>query len=472
MVMKRTILTNKQQAALQAYSELITRMNYAAGLGIQYNGARDIYAALGYKNELTFSDYYAKYDRQDIAASIIDKPVDTTWRGDVIVEEATDQETELEKGWKKVYEELKLKSIFLRADKLAAIGRYSVMVMGFSDATSLDQLQQPVLKGKNMKLLYVLPFSEQQAIISTSETNPSSPRFGKPLTYSVQINEQQSALIHYTRIIHITGPILDSEIYGIPAMKKCYNRLDDLMKIVGGSAEMFWRGARPGYQGKVNEGFTMGPNAQAALKDQFDEYESNLRRFLTVEGVDISALESQVSDPLNHVDIQLQMISAATNIPKRILLGSERGELASSQDQNNWYSYIDVRRSESAEPRIVRPFIDRCIELGVLPATQKKEEPYDIKWSDLHSESDKDKAEVGRIRATALKEYTSNPTAESIIPPEIFFQYFLGLDDNTIKIVMDAMENEMKQESPVTTEEEQIIQEEETQPTEEEPINE
>ena len=182
----------------------------------------------------------------------------------------------------------------------------------------------------------------------------------------------------------------------------------DLEKLVGGSAEMFWRGARPGYQGIINEDYQLTPEVEAGLKDQLDEYENNLRRILLNEGLELKGLAPQVADPKDHVDVQIQMISSITGIPKRILTGTERGELASGQDITSWYSTIYSRREEHAEQSIVRPFVDKMIELGILPEPVTEE--YQIRWADLFADSDMSMAEIGRVRATALRSERPRPS--------------------------------------------------------------
>ena len=66
---------------LQVLSELMGRRMLATTMGLQYNGARDIYQALGYPLTLSFDDYLNRYIRQDIAKAIIDRPVKATWQG-------------------------------------------------------------------------------------------------------------------------------------------------------------------------------------------------------------------------------------------------------------------------------------------------------------------------------------------------------------------------------------------------------
>ena len=445
---------SKQQ--IKTFSELVSRSTLAARLGMQYGTSRDIYEALGYDTELQYKDYTTQYSRQDIAAAVIDKPVNYTWRGDLFVTDG-EEDSKLKEAWKDLVKELSLKSKFVRLDKLTSLGIYGVLLLGFDDVKEPTQFVLPVKNGER-KLLYAKPFGEGDIDILTWDKDTTSPRYGLPQIYKITISSDsgdsaRDLRVHWSRIIHVAGETLTSEVEGIPVLQKVYNRLKDLEKLVGGSAEMFWRGARPGYHGKIDDDADLTPTEEGKLKDQLDEYEHNLRRFLTTQGVSVNTLSQQISDPSSHVDIQIQMISAVTGIPKRILTGSERGELSSSQDKDNWLTQVQSRREEFAELQIVREFTDRMIKYKVLP---KPESSYIVEWEDLFAVGEKDKAEVGKIRATALKEYASNPVLESIVTPEAFFKYFIGLKEDQVNDITEMRQGEIIKE----IEEEKIDEEE------------
>ena len=466
--MKRTsIQTNstlKRAADLQVMSAAVSRSMLASRLGSQYNGERDLYQALGYKTELDYEDFATQYIRQDIAKAIIDRPISKTWKGDVrVVESDDDLETPFEKAYTALNHNLGLKLKFIRADKLTCLGTYGLLLMGFNDVRNIAEFANPV-SGTKLKLLYVKPLGQRSIEIKGYVENTNDPRYGLPEIYELKFKapgneKEQTIKVHHTRVIHITQGLLEDEITGTPVLEAVFNRLKDLEKLVGGSAEMFWRGARPGYQGKLDPEYQTSVQTEEAMKDQIDEYEHNLRRILLSEGYDLKALEQQLSDPKSYVDVQIQMISAVTGIPKRVLTGSERGELASTQDEASWYTEIQSRREEYAEVSIIKPFIEKCMEYGVLPKVAK----YDVVWSDLFSMGEKDKAEIGKIRASALKEYTSNPMAEVIIPPKAFFEYFLGLGEEDIELIEQMSEAGMVEEArqmalnPKEEEEETIV---------------
>jgi hypothetical protein len=443
--------------SIQALSAIVARAQLAGQMGLQYSGDRDIYTALGYKTLLTYNDFLAFYSRMDIARAVIDRPVDATWRGGCeLLESDDDNETALEKAWYEIYDRLSLHPKFSRLDKLTGIGSYGLLLLGLSDVRTTQDFGKPVTGG-GLKLLWVKPFGEGSAPVGniTYVTDTSDERYGQPLLYQITVQNVSNGSnevikVHHSRVIHVADGLLESEIEGESRLQVVFNRLQDLEKIVGASAEMFWRGARPGYQGKLDKDFTMTQAMKDDLQDQVDEYEHNLRRMLFNEGVTFDSLSSQVADPTAHVLVQIQMISAVTGIPVRILLGSEVGELASTQDRNSWLEKISGRREEYAEPCIIRPFVDRCIKYGVLPAAKDE---YSVKWQDLFSMGDKEKADIGNTRATALKSYaTAGPSVESIVPPEAFFRYFLGLDEDQIELIGELQDAAMAEEEALAKE--------------------
>jgi hypothetical protein len=452
--MERLKHTGKELTANQLHtlaSALVARSNLAGRLGMQYGGDRDLYQALGYKQNLNWLDYWNQYSRQDIAKAIIDRPVKATWQGQLELIESEDaNKTPFEQAWNDLNKRLKLRSLLSRVDRLTGIGRYGVLLLGLDDVSNTEQFMNPVKAG-DRKLLYIKPFGEESAKIDSYESDPKNPRYGQPKLYSIQVADVASGSsstvkVHYTRCIHVLDDHLESEVMGIPRLEAVFNRLQDLEKLVGGSAEMYWRGARPGFQGMVNPDYQMTQTTKDDLKEQIDEYEHNLRRILVNEGVDLKALEQQLADPKPNFSVQIACVSAVTGIPQRILSGSERGELASTQDSWEWKAYVQARREDHAEPHIIQPFTDRLIELGVLPTPETGE--YHVDWLDLFSISEKERVDIGKARSNAIREYTTNPIAQMIVSPDEFKEYCLGYSRMQIeyskKLIAEGISEEQK----------------------------
>jgi len=466
--MTEQIQNNEQQNEdIQALSELSSRMKLASQLGMQYGGKRDLYEALGWKKQLQDYDYWQAYLRQDIASAINDAPVNATWREGIMVTDNS-KSGQFDNAWNDLVDRLRLYNKFSRADKLAGLGYYAVLVLGFDDVANEREFQQPVNEDRQNRLLYVHPYSQKNAQVHEWETDPTQERYGLPKVYKVKIGvpgtvqdetkQGRDLYIHHSRVIHVAEGLLESEVYGTPRLQSVFNRFEDLAKIVGGSGEMFWRGAFPGYAAKARDNATMNQQDKDDLDKQFEEYEHQLRRWLKVSGLDIDELSSQVADPSSHVDVQMTMISAATGIPKRILMGSERGELSSNQDETNWNKTIDDRRSDYAEAVVLRPFIDTMIKYGVLP--QPEQNNYDIQWPDLWAPGLKDKSEIAKNYSGAIKEYSSAPAASAVIPERFFLTNILQLPEEDVDEIMREAEQGMTEEERQIEEDQQTIEEE------------
>ncbi|MFP4018233.1 MAG: anti-CBASS protein Acb1 family protein [Bacteroidales bacterium] len=426
--------------------DLINRRVLSSVMGSQYGGDRNIYDALGYPRDekLDFSDYYGKYKRLDIAKAVIDKPVNATWRGGVKIKEFGEEqkETDFEQAYEQLNKKLNLKGWFSRLDKLTGLGHFGILLLGFNDVQKDEDFKKPV-KTDNVKLLYVKAFGENSVEIDEWEGDPTNPRYSMPKYYDITVygpeETSQEIKVHHSRIIHVVDGALQSDTYGQPRLEPLYNRLMDLEKLVGGDAEMFWRGARPGYAGKEAEGYELTPKQREEMQKELREYEHNQRRFIVTKGLELQSLQQQVADPSGHVDVQIQMISAETGIPKRILVGSERGELASTEDRTQWLSEIKTRREEFAEEKIIRPFVDACLKYGVLPAPNSGE--YNVVWEDLFAPSNKEKAEIGSTRAEALYNWTRNPLGPELIPRRVGLKYLFGLPDDQVDEIEQMMED-------------------------------
>jgi hypothetical protein len=427
---------------LRTLSDIISRSGLMRGLGQDtYGGDRDVYTALGYPKTINPEDYRRRYERQDIAQVINDAYPKKCWHKEPRIYEDEDDEssTSFEKQVEELSNRLRLWEKLKRLDILTGLGRFGILFLGFSDASTKEELRQEVGGGGNegnLELKYIHPYSEKNVKVLRHDRDPTSERYGYPVEYQIKVegpdNTSDTIIVHHTRVLHVCENLLDGNIYGQPRLKVVYNRLIDLERVVGGSGEMFWRGARPGLMFTKNPNVNWGNNQSTQdLHNQMDAYAHGLNRVIRAIGVEAKSLTPQVEDPTSHVDVQMQMVSAVTRIPKRILTGSERGELASSQDEREWRDNINARREGHCEDNIVRPFIDLLIEYGILSAPKE----YALEWPDLWQMGRKEEVEIGKAEATMVKEYANSPAAE-VVPVEMFLSEMMRWDDEKVEQAM------------------------------------
>lgn len=440
-------MLRRSVAKMLSNSILTSRATISNKMGKSFGGKRDLYNALGYPLDITFEDYYAKYKRQDIAARIIDAFVVGAWEQKPVVREpdTPGDESPFEKKWEEIVKKLKLWFVFTRLDTLTRIGRFGVLLLGFDDVTIPEDMQKEVgTTGKKAKeLLYVQPFGENNIEIVDWEKNTASPRYNLPTVYELTIESPSKTRstrkikVHHSRIVHNAEGLLDSNVFGLPALERGYNRLLNLELIVGGSAEMFWQGAFPGYA-FVADPETDMTQSKEAIEDEIDMFVHDFKRYMKLQGLKVEKLSSEVANPEAHVQVQITMLSIAYGIPTRILSGSERGQLASTQDESHWNDKLNGRRIDHLEPNIIRPVIDRLLQYSVLP--EVGEDGYEVFWPDLNAPTEKDKAEVGKLVSESIKNYSMGLDTELLIPFDAFLEEILNLDPEKVLRIVEARE--------------------------------
>lgn len=363
-------------------SVLLNRLSWAVRAGLQFGGKRNLYAVFGYKTRLVFQDFIEKYARQGIAKRIIDQPVSSTWNLPPTMVGPDDMVV----IWNKILNQFpNFWHTIQKADRLAGLGRYATILIGYNDVHNNKDMAKPVMSGA--EILYFQPYSELSSAIKGFVSSTSDPRFGLPEYYSVNLFNPSLATqtsyvptqpqdevirgravdVHWTRIIHIADAALEDEIFGIPRLMPIYNDLDDLLKVGGGASEMFWLNAREGMQVDVDKDMELDEGDAQNLQAEIEEYQHELRRIIRTKGVKINSLGATVASPKDTVEVIVQAISAETGIPKSILFGMASGRLASAQDRANYATLIEARRTEFAVPCILMPIVQAFQLAGKLP---------------------------------------------------------------------------------------------------------
>lgn len=421
------------KAELRAAADVILdRLQFMRQAGMSFEGDRDLYDALGYDRTLTIEAIRERYARGGIAARVVDALPKATWRGGLELVEDDDPktDTEFEKAWKALDKRLKIVPKFQRIDILAGLSSYAVLLIG-ADGEFNTELPKGKPDGSGITTL--TPFSgglgpqwiqsNRRAISQTTslgadatiiefDTDTHSERFGQPLFYRLKrVGLDSPAMgvdVHWSRVIHIAEEVLDDDVYGQPALERVWNLLDDLDKVTGGGAEAFWIRANQGLNINLDKEMDLGgPNTEEAeaLKAEIMKYVHGMQRVMKTRGAEVKTLGSDVADFQNPADAILTQIAGAKAIPKRILTGSEMGELASSQDRENWRDQVVGRREGYADPMIVRLLVDRLIAYGHLPEVKE----YKVRFAAITTMTEEEKA-AGALKWASTNKMAGMPT--------------------------------------------------------------
>jgi hypothetical protein len=427
--------------------------------------AKDVDKECGYPTIISPDEYWDMYRRNGIAKKVVNVFPDECWSLSPEIYETEDQiGTEFENAWKDFVEETNCFYYLQRTDRISGIGKFGLLFLGLDDGKSLDKPVQGVddksgviePSKRKHKLLFMRVIPEALCRVAEWETNLRNRRFGQPKYYYIQFSpleddqtnaplttKNRDEKVHWSRVIHFADNKICSEVYGAPRQEPVFNYLLDIKKTLGGSAEMFWKGGFPGIA------FEMAPEIAAAInalppeeaekikkgmRSEFDEYQRGLQRYMALIGVKANSLATQVADPDKQFDAQITAICITLDIPKRIFMGSERGELASSQDAAKWNYRVKGRQREELTPNLLRVFIDRCIAYRILPKPKK----IYTEWPDVNTPSPKDIAIIATQITNALKNYATGEIAK-VVPPKEFFTLVLGWSLDRAKSVAKAM---------------------------------
>ncbi|KAB2865483.1 MAG: DUF1073 domain-containing protein, partial [Anaerolineae bacterium] len=241
------VLVNRKD--IQAHARSILGDRLAIGRhGTQFNGDRDYYEILGYPREVTTEDYLTKFDRDALGGRIVEFPSEETWRDTPTIKDGRDKEatdnTKFCDAWSDLAERLRVYHYCQRVDTLAGIGRFGVLLIGVAGSGDLTA-EVKAVRGPDA-IIYLRPYSEKSVTVKEFETDPGNPRYGLPRLYTIAMTDlvgtgatlnARNQDVHWSRVIHVAEGLLENEVYGRPRLQRVMNLLDDVLKVVGGSAE-------------------------------------------------------------------------------------------------------------------------------------------------------------------------------------------------------------------------------------------
>ena len=408
-------------------STIVDRLNWARQAGITFAGQRDLYTAFGYSRDLSIKDFADRYDRGGIAGRIVDALPYATWRGGVELIEDHDakNDTPFEAAWRDFAKRCQVGSRLLQSDVLSRIGTFGVLLIGGEGEVDTEL---PRGDGTSKRVQFLRAFLGSggpnarrlannsgavtfvDANIDSFDADIHSPRFGEPVGYRIRTPvannsaELNSRIVHWSRVIHVAERALYDEVYGEPALMRPWNLLDDLEKVTGGGSEAYFQRVKGTRVWSLDKDIAaLDDPEKTAMADQIEKLQHGIINDVRMRGVNVQELSASVAEFGPNADAILTQIAGTTTIPKRILTGSEMGELASTQDRENWRDQVNGRRQGYAGPMILERLVDRLITYNYLPTPEK----YEAIWGSVMNLTEDEKQKGAQSWATTNRMYGS-----------------------------------------------------------------
>ena len=322
-------------------------------------------------------------------------------------------------------------------------------------------------KAAKNELTYLKVFDEAMVDIIQYEMNPLSPRYGYPTEYSVTFNNPflnvavkggiglpiTSQRVHWSRIIHIVDDRDASDLFGTPAQRPVLNNLLNLHKVYGGDAEAYFRGCVVSHSLETHP--QLGPDAKIdwdVVKDQYEQFSNSMSRIFGIAGASLKSHAPQITDPTSHINIQIEAICIKLSQPKRIFMGSERGELSSSQDSDYWTEQVKGYQKGHCIPHLIVPLVDRLI---LIRALRPPKDGYSAGWTEEDTMPPTEKAAVLAQRVAAMTQYVSGGV-DTLMTPKDFLVREMEYEEEDADAILDAAEEhqaELEEEEAAQLEE-------------------
>lgn len=379
-----------------------TRSIQAMFPGFFFGAQKHNHAAdFGYPDRVDFPLAFDAYCRNPLARAAVDKTVGKTWEDNPFLQEFQrdgtedgDQgETKTEKAIRQRFADLRIWQHLTECDRRALVGSYSGLILRFADS---KQFREPVdrVSGGLDGLVEVIPAWEGQLSVNQWDTDERSPTYGQPVMFAFAesaVGEQAQPRtfdIHPDRVIIWSR---DGTLNGRSALEPGYNALLDLEKIRGGGGEGFWKNAKSGLSLEIDKDAKIESMAQAMgiqpadvvdkLDEQVKDFNKGFDSSLLMQGITAKPMQVTLPSPEHFFGVALQSFAASWLIPLKILVGSQTGERASTEDSEEWAKVNMGRRTNQAVPCIMN-FVNRLERVGILP-----ERDWFLSWTDLTESS-------------------------------------------------------------------------------------
>ena len=416
---------------------------------------RDYHRAFGYRSYLLGVDCHEIYRRTGVGRRAVDIFPDLVWSESPVIESNDNNEidTDFEKAFLMLANEIDLWHYFSRWDKLSRMGYYSALFLGFNDG---KDPKEPVVMDPGLKLLYVQPYGEWNIDIELYGVDRQDENYAQPLYYQLtaqtpgqvirkatsrgrKVQDTQER-VHASRVLHLAEGLLENDIVGYPKLMSITDTIADLRKVLGSSAETFWLNGRGILSANAESEGTI--ENEKEMREQFAKYTDVLERVLMTQGVDVKMLTQAVDSPLDHVTSLLDVTCCGLGVPKRIFIGSERGDLASSQDMEEFHRALKGQTSQYHDSLMLKPFIRKMVNYGVLPRIDLN--MVKIKWPSINTQSSAAIAAYAMQISQAIRNYLQVPGAEMLMSPKQYIEDVCKLEYREDE-VQEALEREREE---------------------------
>lgn len=383
-----------------------------------FEGAKhDHYADFGFPTDVSLPLLRQMYARNGMLRSAVSKTIKKTWEtAPMIIESEEAADSPLEKEIESWFKLNRFWQKLAAADRMSLYGGFSGVVLRYADDKALGNPVESVRGGLEGLVNLVPVWAGDITVDQLGED-------GEPETYLVKgvtqvgSKETSQVKVHRDRLMIWSE---DGTMDPTPQAVAGYNDLMTMEKIAGAGGEGFWKNAKSSPVLQVDKDLSVKKLAEAmgvepsevadTMDEKIGDWQKGFDQMLLLQGIKAETLGVTLPQPEQFYNVALQSFAASWDIPQKILVGSQTGERASTEDAREWALTNQARRTDVAIPQISE-FTRRLVEVGVLG-----EKDWGLDWAPLTDSSEDQK--LGRAKTMSEINKSAEPTGELVYTVE------------------------------------------------------
>jgi len=381
-----------EDVAVKTFDDIVNQGSSGKILGFPYNTPSSTVSSATtslFKSDVTDSDINDAYDRNPFAKPIVDGIINKGLKNGFKIFDPTETSKEIDIQFQEIYE--LYDTALSNAFKLARKDGYSLLFFKYGDG---DKLHRPV--DRSSKIIKVDAFKKEwiteinYKVVNDVKVFPVEIESYTVDTDLIYIDSEENKL-HASRVEQIRTPGLTLKKEGVSVLKNPYDSLTVAKHIQWGAGQGFWRSG----QGQV--WVNAPPRASSTDLTTIDGSISNLNAksaYVMPHGTEVKVTSPTALDPIKYQDTVVREISAASEIPKGKIIGSQPGEMASATADRQDYIELIVDWQRNIANKVLKRYFKRFIDSGALkyggmfkiewnsPEILTETEKMNIKWRD------------------------------------------------------------------------------------------
>lgn len=366
------------------------------------------YLDFGWPEYLNFSQLYNMYKRNGMGKAAVELTVEKTWQDMPIFKQSLDpKQTPAEIELALRLEKIMFWQNVSEVDRRSLVGGYAGLILRFADDKMFSEPVERVGGGLE-GFVGVIPAWSSQLRISEWHDDQRAGNYGEPKMYQFneaqledrggeygQSGQQRSFEVHPDRVVLWSK---DGTVHCDSLLESGYNSLLDLEKVSGAGGEGFYKIAKSAPVLIIDENANLEAMAEGmgkkvdeladAMNEQVKDYNAGFDSMLLLQGMKTEKPSITLPSPQYFFGSPLMIFAASVRCPQKILVGTQTGERASTEDAAQWARTNKARRNLVCKPKLMQ-IIERLMKFGIVQAGD-----WVISWTDLTESSELEKAEL------------------------------------------------------------------------------